>query len=89
MADYPKWRKDRCVSCAAGLPIYHIEERTHVDQKIGWSKEGRYPPCTAPKEADYIAELESAAALQAERIATLEAEIRDWRNHVMHETKPL
>jgi hypothetical protein len=53
MTTYPDWRKKRCVHCAAGVPM---------SQRDGfhWTGNHNPPKCTAPTEAEYIAELEAS-----------------------------
>ncbi len=50
MEMHPKWRQDRCELCKAGVPL------------LGWpglhAWEGGGKRCTAPSEAEHIAELE-------------------------------
>jgi hypothetical protein len=55
VTNYPKWKTERCVHCAAGMPMcardgYH------------WTSNPEPPQCTAPTADEYIAELEAKIA---------------------------
>lgn len=63
---YPAWKSARCEYCSAGFPM-------SAQVKSHWTGNLNPPACTAPSEAEYIAE-------QAERIAQLEAALAKEKN---------
>jgi hypothetical protein len=53
VSKYPEWKQSRCVHCAAGLPMTIGSTHNH------WTGNNNPPACTAPTEAQYIAELQT------------------------------
>jgi len=77
MTVVPKWKSDRCEHCAAGVPL--IRDGFHYVNP--WSVNAEIK-CTAPTEAEYIAELEEKLAAAEETIACKESFLHNFKHAV-------
>ncbi len=71
---YPKWRRDRCKWCEAGVEMSSVWPKCHRIQGDSMRN------CTSPTEAEYIAELEARIGVLS--LTTRQHSDEAWRKRV-------